>query len=170
MRNIILAGFMGTGKTTVGKLLAEQLNYQFVDTDAMIEASANRSIKDIFDRQGEDVFRAMETAVAQELSQYEGLLISTGGGMMLNLDNVVVLEETGDVFCLVATADEIFARIMQDGPHIRPLLAGENPKQRIAEILQERQEGYGRFTQIQTTGKQPADVASDILTIIGEAE
>lgn len=166
MKNIILTGFMGTGKTTVGKLLAKQLDYDFIDTDALIEAQAGCSIPTIFQQQGETAFRQMERNAAHALSQREGLVISTGGGMMLNSINVTALSQTGHIFCLVATPEEILSRLQQDTAHPRPLLDVPNPSKRLVEILEQRKAGYGRFPQILTTGKSPDDVASDLLALI----
>lgn len=163
-KNIILTGFMGTGKTTVGKLLAEQLQYDFVDTDALIESQAGRSIPEIFAGLGEAAFRRMEGDVALELAEREGLVIATGGRLMLDPDNVVALGRNGRIFCLVATPEEILTRVKNDG--LRPLLAGSNPAVRIAALLQEREEKYRRFPQVITSGKTPQQVADTLLSCI----
>ena len=84
-KNIILTGFMGTGKTTVGKLLALQLGYEFIDTDALIQERQGRAISDIFLESGETAFRQMEADLAQELGQRQGLVISTGGAVNVRL-------------------------------------------------------------------------------------
>ena len=99
-KNIILTGFMGTGKTTVGKLLAQRLGYRFVDTDELIQARQKRSIPEIFTESGEAAFRAMEREIAPELAAQEGLIISTGGGMMLDPANIVALAQKGQIFLL----------------------------------------------------------------------
>ena len=166
MKNIILTGFMGTGKTTVGKLLAAQLGYAFVDTDQVIEAQAGRSIPSIFAELGEAAFRQIERDVASQLAARDGLIISTGGGMMLDPANVAALSHTGRIFCLVATPEEILSRIQTDDQHVRPLLQGPNPSERITELLSQREQAYGRFQQIHTTGKQPNEVAHDLLRLI----
>jgi len=166
MKNIILTGFMGTGKTTVGKLLAKQLDYQFVDTDELIEKRAGLSIKNIFHQMGEATFRQMETAVAQELARREGLVISTGGRMMLDPANVAALSQNGRFFCLVATPEEILARLEQDTEHPRPLLEVSNPGERIVELFQQRERGYQRFPQVMTNDKQPVEVTKDLLGLV----
>ena len=102
-KNIIFTGFMGTGKTTVGKLVAEKLGRQFIDTDELIEERQGMSIPEIFKHLGEAAFRTMEADIAQELGKKEGLVISTGGRLMLDPSNVAALSVNGRVFCLVAT-------------------------------------------------------------------
>ena len=123
-RNIVLTGFMGTGKTTVGRLLAEQLGYEFVDTDVVIEQRHGK-IADVFRSVGEEAFRNIERELAAELADRVRLVISTGGRMMLDPQNVANLSRNGRVFCLVATPDEIVDRVTNDpSPIERPLLVG----------------------------------------------
>ncbi len=164
-RNIVLTGFMGTGKTTVGKLLAAQLNREFVDTDDLIQVREGMAIPDIFLKYGETVFRKMESEVAKELGKRERLVISTGGRLMLDPANVEALSREGRVFCLIATPQEILSRIENDDEHIRPLLEGPNPDERIVELLKERQKGYHRFQKIITNDKTPEEVTADLLDI-----
>lgn len=166
--NIILTGFMGTGKTTVGKLLAEWLGYKFIDTDELIQARQGRTIAEIFNNLGEEAFRQMEADVAEELSQQEGLVISTGGRMMLDSRNVTALSRRGRVFCLVATPEEILTRLQNDKQHIRPLLEVPNPGERIVELFQQRARGYQRFPQVMTNDRQPLDVTTDLIDLIQE--
>ena len=165
-QKIILTGFMGTGKTTVGKLLADLFDYSFVDTDHLIEARYGRSIPQIFAEFGEAAFRQMERDIAQELADQGSLVIATGGRMMLDPANVATLGRNGRVFCLTATPEDILARISQDGLQERPLLTGPNPRQRIAELLQERQVKYQQFPQIMTSGKTPAAVAQHLVELL----
>ncbi len=160
-QNIILTGFMGTGKTTVGKLLAEAMKREFVDTDEMIVAQNGRSIQTIFREQGADAFRQMETAVALQLSQRENLIISTGGRLMLDPQNADALMENGIVFCLAATAETIYERVMADGEK-RPLLNVPDPLARIQFLLNERAADYGRFPQINVNNKKPTTIAYEI--------
>jgi len=154
---------MGTGKTTVGKLLAEKLNYTFVDTDHLIEEKCGLSIPDYFKKCGEKNFRLQETEIAKELSRRSSLIIGTGGGMMINPANVRLLEKSGHIYCLTATTEEIFQRVSQDQGTSRPLLAGNDPMKRITTLLEERKESYRKFTQINTTGKQPEEIAEEII-------
>jgi shikimate kinase len=166
-QNIILTGFMGTGKTTVGLLLAERLGYLFVDTDELIEGRDGRSIATIFAESGEVAFRQMERAVALELAGREGLVISTGGGLMVDPVNAAELGRNGRIFCLTAAPDEILARLMAEGRRERPLLHVSNPAQRIAGLLAERQAGYGQFEQIVTDGLGADEVAGILFGLIG---
>ena len=163
--NIILTGFMATGKTTVGKLLAEQLGYEFVDTDQLIEARSGMTIPEIFRQKGETAFREMEAAIVQELSDKEQVVISTGGRLMLDAANAAALGRRGRVFCLVATPEEILERVSQDTHAKRPLLETPNPKQRIVELMQQRQESYHQFSQFVTSEKTPDEVTRHLLGI-----
>jgi shikimate kinase len=163
-KNVVLTGFMGTGKTTVGKLLAEKLGYTFVDTDGLIENRTGQRVHEIFRDRGQAAFREMETAVARELAQREGIVIATGGRMMLDSANVAVLSRHGSVFCLVATPEEILARVTPEAEQ-RPLLAVENPTQRILELMQEREAGYSRFQQIVTSDRTPEAVVRHLIDL-----
>ncbi len=169
-QNIVLTGFMGTGKTAVGKRLAEMLGYGFVDTDALIEARDGRTIAQIFAESGEATFRQLEREVAGKMAGQAGVVISTGGGLMLDEGNVAALTMNGRVFCLTAKADEILARISEEDGVERPLLAVPNPKERVEALLAERQAGYGRFEQVVTDGKRPLEVAQTILKMVEETE
>lgn len=165
-KNIILTGFMGTGKTTVGKLLAKKLNRDFVDTDQLIESRQGLTIPEIFTSLGEPAFRQMEADIAQELGEKEGLIISTGGRFMLDPANVAALSRKGRVFCLVATPQEILSRLEHDKENRRPLLDVPNPSEQIVELLQERKRGYQRFLKLATDDKQPTDVTENLLEFI----
>jgi len=154
---------MGTGKTTIGKLLAETLDFTFVDTDQLIEEKYELTIPEYFKKYGEKSFRQQETEIARKLSSQESLVIGTGGGMMLNPENSNLLAKSGRIFCLYATAKEIYQRISQDPGASRPLLAGNNPMERITTLLKKRKKGYNQFPQIITTGKHPEDIAQEII-------
>ncbi len=160
--NVVLTGFMGTGKTSVGRALAELLGRTFVDTDHLIELR-HGSIPDIFARSGEDVFRGYERDTARALAEQEGLVISTGGRLMLDPINAELLGAAGRVFALTAPVHEILKRVLADieGPP-RPLLSGDDPENRIHRLLAERADGYGRFTIIDTQGREPTEIAADI--------
>lgn len=165
-QNIILTGFMGTGKTTVGKLLAEVLGYEFVDTDEMIMAQCNSTVAQIFEAEGEQGFRKRERDLVLELAQRQSLVISTGGGMMLDSANVNALGREGKIFCLVAEPEKIIARISGDRTIERPLLKVADPEARVAELLNERKEIYGRFVQVDTTGITPDAVCKVIMDML----
>ncbi len=166
--NIILTGFMGSGKTTVGKLLARELGYDFIDTDHLIEQRCGMTVQELFNTKGEETFRAMESGIAQELAARQGLVVSTGGKLMLDTANARALSTSGQVFCLVASAEETLKRVSVDKGAKRPLLDAINPMDRIIELLKERQAGYSMFCQIVTTGKSPEEVAKNLLEIFQE--
>lgn len=157
---------MGTGKTTVGRIVAERLGFDFVDTDALIE-DRHGPIGDIFAEQGEAVFRAIERELATELGQRDGLVISTGGAMMLDGANVEAMERTGTICCLVADAEEIHRRVVADAGRVeRPLLSVPDPRARIEELLAERANGYANFHQVETTGRSPEDLATEVAALL----
>jgi shikimate kinase len=164
-RNVVLTGFMGTGKSTVGRLLAALLGYAFVDTDELIVARDGRSIADIFREDGQTVFRRWEAVVARELAGQSGLVIATGGRLMLDEANAAALGANGRVFCLTAAPETILTRLHNDNGR-RPLLDVPNPAQQIERLLKERREKYGRFTQITTDDKAPAQIAAEILQMM----
>jgi shikimate kinase / 3-dehydroquinate synthase len=169
MKNIILTGFMGTGKTTVGRLLAERDGRRFVDTDEWIATQTGLSVAEIFRQEGESRFRQLEAAAALELAGQEGLVIATGGRFMLDPANALDLGRNAHVFCLTAAPDEILARL-RDEIGQRPMLAGADAAGQIRRLLLERAEGYGQFAQVETSGKTAAAVAAEILarTAAGE--
>lgn len=160
-RNIVLTGFMATGKTTVGRVLADRLGYEFVDTDTLIE-ERHGPIAQIFVEYGEEEFRRMEREVAVELAGRQGLVISTGGRMMVDPVNADVLGATGDVFCLTATVDTIVDRLTAAGTDSRPMLSGHDLRTRVADLLAERTEAYARFIQVPTDDESPDQIATRI--------
>jgi shikimate kinase len=162
-RNVILTGFMATGKSSVGRLLAGRLGYEWVDTDAVIEAR-HGPIPEIFSGRGEETFRAAERDLAVELAERDGLVISTGGRMMLDPPSAEALGRGSRVFCLTAAPHEVLRRVRaQHGPK-RPLLDGENPAGRIEVLLAERTAAYAQFEQVPTDGRTPKDVVDDVLS------
>lgn len=161
--NVVLTGFMGTGKTTVGRLLAERLGYRFVDTDAVIE-SRHGPISDIFATHGEEHFRQLERVIAKELAVQSDLVVATGGRLMLDAVNAAALGSNGRVFCLTASADEVLRRVGGDSEGSeRPLLAAADRLRRIAGLLAERAAGYLRFEQVDTEGRAPEEIVSDLV-------
>jgi shikimate kinase len=153
---------MGTGKTTVGRLVAERMGFDFVDTDDMI-ALRHGAISDIFSSLGEDAFRGFERDVAAELGARHGLVISTGGHFMLDEANVAALSEAR-TFCLTAAPALIVERVMADSA-TRPLLAGGEPVQRVKELLAARRAGYAQFVQIPTDHCDPGGVADMVVQL-----
>lgn len=139
--NIVLIGFMGSGKTTVGKELAHQLHMEFLDTDAYIEEQAGKSISDIFAEDGEAAFRRTEIEVLTDLRNHVGnTVLATGGGMPLRKENAQLLKEIGRVFYLTAAPQVIYERVK--GNSDRPLLQGENPYGKICSLMRERKPLY----------------------------
>jgi shikimate kinase len=140
MKNIILVGFMGTGKTRVGKELAARLDMKFVDMDDVIVEREGRSIPDVFSQDGEAYFRDLERKLVQELSAEIGLVIATGGGIVLNQSNIDDFGRTGLVVCLSLSPETILERVEADTN--RPLLAGDDKLGKIMGILEKRQPLY----------------------------
>ncbi len=140
-RNIILIGFMGAGKTTIGERLASLMKRRMIDTDAYIVAKEGMSINEIFDKKGEEYFRKLETDVIKEITNTtHNAIISTGGGMPLRDENAKLLKKLGKVFYLKSEPDTIYERVK--GSTDRPLLNVENPKERIVSLLKERSPKY----------------------------
>src|SRR5450432_3078607 len=125
--NIILCGFMGTGKTTVGQLLAARLGWHFADTDLIIEEQAGRTVSAIFEQDGESAFRTLESSVAADLVHLHKTVIATGGGIVLRPDNCRNLERAGFVVCLDVPINAIVERLaaMQDRPLLAPARSEE---------------------------------------------
>ena len=165
--NIILTGFMGTGKSAVGELLARELGYRFIDTDQLIEERTGQKVAEIFSIEGEAVFRAWENEIARELASTQRTVIATGGRLMLDPENARLLEENGQVFCLSANPDEIVKRLGSEKGK-RPLLAVPDPRQRIRELLAERAKGYAQFSQINTDGKSIEEITKEIQNLMGK--
>jgi len=166
--NIVLAGFMGTGKSTVGLLLSKRLGWPLVDTDEEIERVAGCSIPEIFAADGEEAFRRLEKRVVREVAERGRQVVSTGGGVVKDPDNLAVLEETGTVFCLRAAPETILERVQHE-TH-RPLLEGGDKLQTIREILASREEMYGQVhNQVDTDGLIPQQVVEKILSLVEEA-
>jgi shikimate kinase len=161
---------MATGKTTVGQELARKLGMELVDTDLLIE-SRHGPISAIFEERGEAEFRAIERQVAKELGSRSGLVIATGGRMLLDPDSYTALSETGRVFCLVASPQTIYQRVTTDRSRTdRPLLQVDDPRERIVELMAERQDDYSRFTQVQTDDMEPGEVADEIARLWNNSE
>lgn len=161
-KNIVLTGFMGTGKSTVGRLLARRLDMEHIDTDQMIERR-HGPIPRIFEEQGEDGFRAIERDIAEELAHDSGYVISTGGRFMLDPDNAALLREGNRIFCLVAELDVVMKRVMRRRAQ-RPLLHGDNPRERVEQLMAERAQGYAAFESVPTDERPPTLVVKDILS------
>lgn len=168
-RNIVLVGFMGTGKSSAGKNLAQKLGMEFLDMDDEIVRREGCSIPEIFRDRGEPAFRQLERALVVELAARRNLVISTGGGIVLNPDNIRDFSATGYVICLQAKPTSILARVGHDTN--RPLLQGGDKLAKISELLAKRQPLYDAIPfQIDTEGHKPADTAEAIVRRINELE
>ncbi|MBI5253497.1 MAG: shikimate kinase [Euryarchaeota archaeon] len=140
MKNIVLTGFMGAGKSSVGRKLAERLGMSVVDTDELIERSAGMRIFEIFSRYGEQHFRELEKKAVAEASKLESYVIITGGGVVLREENVKNLRKNGIIIYLHAKPDVIYSRIKHE-TH-RPLLQVKEPTKKIKELLEFRAPYY----------------------------
>ena len=138
--NVALVGFMGTGKSTVGNVLASMLHLRFVDTDALIEQRAGKRITEIFANDGEARFREYESQVVRELEEMRGCVISTGGGLVVNPANMESLKKHALVVCLWASPDAIVQRVGHQ-TH-RPLLQGADRLEKIKDLLSRREPFY----------------------------
>ena len=159
--NIVLMGFMGTGKTTVGQILATRLGLTFVDMDHIIEEWAGKPISRIFAEDGEPSFRRMERDLVKDLAAKDGQVIGCGGGVVLNPDNVADYRRTGLVICLTATPNVIFERTAKE--RHRPLLEEKDRFKRIVDLLEKRQSLYAAILdQIDTVSLTPDQIADRI--------
>ena len=140
MRNIILIGPMGAGKTTVGRQLAKRTRMEFVDSDHMIEDRCGVSISTIFDIEGEDGFRKRESKMLNELCQRNGVVLATGGGAIASEENRILLRKSGFVVYLKTSIDTQLARTQKN--QNRPLLENVDPETRLTELMDERGELY----------------------------
>jgi shikimate kinase len=161
--NIVLVGFMGTGKTSVGRRLAERQGMNFVDMDGGSEEGQKKSISSIFAEDGEPAFRAMERDLVRELAGRRSLIIAAGGGIVLNPENIRDYSAAGLVVCLYADPGTILARVARE--EHRPLLEGDK-KHRILQILDARRELYAAVPQqIDTTELTIDEVAEKVLSL-----
>ncbi len=145
-KNIFLVGPMGSGKTTVGRQLAKTLGLEFVDSDHEIERRTGTTIPVIFEIEGEAGFREWERGVIDDLSQRQGLVLATGGGAVLDPDNRLSLRQRGTVVYLRAKADQLYQRTARD--RNRPLLQTENPRAKIAALIEARDPLYREVADI----------------------
>jgi shikimate kinase len=143
--NIVLIGFMGSGKSSVGRLIAGRLGFHFVDTDALIVQRAGREIAEIFATDGEERFREIETAALESLALRDRCVIATGGGVVLRERNRELLRELGFVVLLTAAEDVIFERVSRNAK--RPLLETANPRETVTALLAARQPAYAAAAQ-----------------------
>lgn len=162
IHNLALIGFMGTGKSSVGRLAAAHLRYEFVDTDDLIEQRTGKSITAIFAEGGEAAFREIERQLVEEMTGWQRKVISTGGGLGANEANLASLKQHALVVCLWASAEEIWERV-RDQAH-RPLLQGPDSLGKIRTLLEARTPFYRRADVLVNTGMRSArEVAQQVL-------
>ena len=164
--NLILTGFMGAGKTTIGRALAARLQRTFIDTDAWIAERAGKAVAAIFAEDGEDRFRAWETEVCAAFSEPQALIIATGGWTLGPAKNRALMGRGGRILCLTATPEKIMARL--NAATDRPLLAGDDRDAKVRELLKQREPVYRSLAwQVNTTGLTPAEVTLRALALYG---
>jgi len=165
MKNIILTGFMGTGKTAVGRELSRLLDMKLLDVDTEIEHEQNMTINEIFKQYGEPRFREIETAMIKNITRNSNVIISTGGGVVLKQENMDALRENGIIVCLKAKPETILNRTNNNNE--RPLLQVRNPLERIRDLLNFRNPYYDKADiVIDTEEKTPLQIAGEIIDII----
>jgi 3-dehydroquinate synthase len=164
-RNIVITGFMGTGKTAVGRIVARGLGRRFVDMDEEIERRAGKPIAHVFAENEERAFRQMENELCRELSGQRGLVIATGGGTLVNPENRKLLKKNGTIVCLTCEIDELLRRV--SGESHRPLLFVADPRGTIERLLAERAPAYGKIPwPIDTTTLSREQVASRVFALV----
>jgi len=170
MKNIVLLGFMGTGKSAVGRRLATAFRYQFIDTDQMIEEKTHKRISEIFAEQGEEAFRRLEAEVVVDVAERSGCVISTGGGIVLNSKNLDQLARNGILVLLRSRPEVIFKRVQKRAGQ-RPLLQKADPLSEIKRLLAEREPFYQRADiSLDTSDMELEDVVQQIKGKVLEIE
>lgn len=161
-KNIVLIGFMGTGKSEVGKELAKTLGYKFIDTDELIERRERIPVSEIFDKYGEPYFRKIESEIIKDVSVMENVVISTGGGAVIRPENRMNLKRNSITICLTASPEVIYERT-KDYDN-RPLLKTDDTYMRIKELLKEREPYYSEADiKIDTTQLEAQKVVETIM-------
>jgi shikimate kinase len=167
MGNIYLVGFMGTGKTHIGKELARKKKWVFVDFDDLIELREKRRIADIFAKDGEAYFRRVENKVLKEVAKEKKFVVACGGGVVINPENIKVMKETGIMICLCATPEVILKRTSGSGE--RPLLKVAEPKKQIDLLLKLRAPYYAKADKtIDTSKLSVKEVVDKIIKLIAK--
>lgn len=166
-KSIALIGFMATGKTTLGKALSKYLGnkYKFLETDEIIIQEARKSIPRIFEEDGEERFREYESSTCEKVSKLNKVILSCGGGVVLNKTNINKIKQNYHIVLLEATVEEIYERLMKDGKETRPLIDKADPKKEIIKILKLRNKLYNNAAEIviNTTGKKIKDLINEIV-------
>jgi len=163
--NLYITGFMGTGKSVVGKTLAQKTGKIFIDVDTAIKDRQGKKIVEIFNEWGESHFRKLETNLLKEIVQRDDLVIATGGGTLLSEENVQLANKGGTIICLSANPMVIYQRIKEDDK--RPLLKKGDKLEKIKSFLEKRKELYNQFTwQVDTSKLTVEEVVDEILNIL----
>lgn len=167
MKNIYLIGMMGAGKTVTGKMLAEELSLAFIDLDERIVQQAKMSVNEIFESRGEPYFRRLEKEDLKHVSKARDQVVATGGGAVLDPENVRLMKETGIVIYLRASMDELWDRVQHKTD--RPLLRAPNPVEIFARLFAERRPLYesSHDYAVQTGSREPHEVLREILQLLG---
>ena len=162
--NLVLLGFMGTGKSAVGRRVAALAGASFFEMDAELEQRAGKPISRIFSEDGEPAFRAMEARLAEEWGRKEGAVISCGGGVALRGENLRALETNGLLVCLTARPEVLLERTARSKK--RPLLAGEDPQKKIRDLLAARAPAYAKIpVQVDTSDASLDELAAHLLDL-----
>ncbi|MBP3618565.1 MAG: shikimate kinase [Lachnospiraceae bacterium] len=170
-RNIVLIGFMGCGKSTVGQKLASALSYDFLDTDAIIEATYGKTIARMFEEDGEAFFRDAETEVLRKLEkEADGVVLATGGGMPMREENVALLKKIGTVVFLSTEIETILMRLQKDTG--RPLADGEDREKKLRPLYEKRLPIYRNAADLclHTEGKSFSEMIEEIETFMKNRE
>ena len=165
--NIFLVGLMGSGKTTIGKLIAKKLRYKFIDTDLLMEEKTGVKVPLIFEYEGEEGFRKREAKILSEVVRLDNIVLATGGGIVLSENNRQQLKERGNVIYLNAEINELAKRLSND--KTRPLLQNTDIKEKLKELMGHRSFLYESIADsiIQTKNKRAPDIANEIITNLG---
>jgi len=167
--NIVLIGFMGTGKTTIGRKLAVRLGYHFVDTDHTIEREQNCRIAELFENKGVSYFRNLESSVLKRLSKVENTVVATGGGILVTPGNMDLIRKVGKSIHLKADFDEIFERVTRNKK--RPLVQTEDPLKSVMELYDKRKHLYQQADiTIDTKSLKMWNIVSKIICGVCEEE
>lgn len=165
MKNIVLLGFMGSGKTSTGKILAKKLKYNFIDVDKFIEKNAGKSINIIFKENGEKKFRKLEKDAVREASRMKKTVIATGGGVILSDENIKNLRKSGILITLMVSPGRVLKRIIKS--NVRPLLKGRGKKAKIIKLMNSRFSKYIKCADyiIDTSDLTPFETSEKILCL-----
>ncbi|MFX0021733.1 MAG: shikimate kinase [Candidatus Hermodarchaeota archaeon] len=172
--SIALIGFMATGKTTIGKSLVKHLGieYKFIEMDELIIQKAGKSIPEIFAEDGEDKFREYEISVCKEVSRLRKVVISCGGGVVINPENIENLRKNCHIILLTASIEEIYKRIMKDGKKSRPLIKKKDSLEKMKKLLIKRQPLYDSSSDfvIDTSEKKINEIVNIILIFYNQVK